>query len=199
MQALTAYSTLALAIVAVLALWAAWGQIDEARRLRKATNRPYVVVHVEGDKSTRTLNLVLENSGNTVAKNVTITFSPPLAAAHKIIDHGETAKFWEQPTMPPGKVLRTVLDHGPDRVDSDLPMAYDVRITYDSPATDEIKITDNYRIDLQASVYAVRQWDKVDQDTPKQTRALQSIADSLKKIEPPRYGPPDAPEMSPGE
>ena len=106
MQALTVYSTLALAIVAVLALWAARGQIDEARKLRKGTNRPYVVVHVEGDKPTRTLNLVLENSGNTVAKNVPVTFSPPLAAGHKIIDHGETATFWEQPTMPPGKVLR---------------------------------------------------------------------------------------------
>jgi len=57
MQALTAYSTFALAIVAVLALWAARGQIDEARKLRKATNRPYVVVHVEGNKSTRALNL----------------------------------------------------------------------------------------------------------------------------------------------
>ena len=60
-------------------------------------------------------------------------------------------------------------------------MAYDVRITYDSPATDEIKITDNYRIDLAASAYAVRQWDNVDQDTSKQTEALQSIAESLKK------------------
>ena len=46
----------------------------------------------------------------------------------------------------------------------------------------EIKLGQTYRLDLRASAYAIRQWDMVDQDTPKQTNALESIAASVKKI-----------------
>jgi hypothetical protein len=57
MDALNAWSTLALAVIAGIALLGARGQIQEARRLRKSTSRAYVTVHAEGDKETRTINL----------------------------------------------------------------------------------------------------------------------------------------------
>ena len=69
MQTLTAWATVVLAAVAVFAYFAARGQIREARQLRKASHRAYVVVHAEGDKPTRAIYLVLENTGQTVAKN----------------------------------------------------------------------------------------------------------------------------------
>ncbi|HEX6300486.1 MAG TPA: hypothetical protein VF148_08490 [Acidimicrobiia bacterium] len=62
MQTLTASATVVLAAVAVLAYCAARGQIREARQLRKASHHAYVVVHAEGDKPTRAIYLVLENT-----------------------------------------------------------------------------------------------------------------------------------------
>ncbi len=58
-------------------------------------------------------------------------------------------------------------------------MEYEVEITYDSPATQELGLVAETRLDLVASAYSIRQWTRVDQDTPKQTRALESIAKSL--------------------
>jgi len=180
--AVEAWSTFALAVLALFALRVAGGQIREARELRRATHRAYVTIHVEGDKATRALNLVLENTGLSTAENVAVTFSPPLQAAHGSVDPTESEPVWSQPSMPPRKVIRTVLDHGPERIESDLPMAFDAHVTYDSPTTGEIKLSQTYRLDLRASAYAIRQWDLVDRDTPNRTKALESIAASMKKI-----------------
>jgi hypothetical protein len=67
MDALNAWSTLTLAVIAGIALLGARGQIQEARRLRKSTSRAYVTVHAEGDKETRTINLFVTNAGRTHA------------------------------------------------------------------------------------------------------------------------------------
>jgi hypothetical protein len=55
-------------------------------------------------------------------------------------------------------------------------------VRYDSSATDETGIERTYHIDLEASAYAIRQWDLVDQDTPKQTKALEAIANTVKDL-----------------
>ena len=178
METLAAWSTLALAIIAVIALIGARGQIQEARRLRISTSRAYVTVHAEGDKATRTINLFVTNAGKTHAENVEITFDPPLDAAADHLDHKKTAGFWKQPVIPPGVTIHTALDSGPDRVDSGLPMAFTATVVYKSPATEET-LTYTYTIDLDAAAYSVRHITSVDQDTPKQTRALQSIARTL--------------------
>lgn len=81
MDALNAWSTTVLAVIAGVALLGARGQIQEARRLRKSTSRAYVTVHAEGDKETRTINLFITNAGKTHAEDVNITFDPPLEAA----------------------------------------------------------------------------------------------------------------------
>jgi hypothetical protein len=178
MDALNAWSTLVLAVVAGIALLGARGQIQEARRLRKSTSRAYVTVHAEGDKETRTINLFITNAGRTHAEDVNITFDPPLEAAADHIDHQKTAGFWNQPVIPPGVTLHTALDNGPDRADSDLPMKFTATVVYESPATEEA-LTYTYTVDLDAAAYAVRHITLVDEDTPKQTRALETIARTL--------------------
>ena len=182
MAELEAWSTFALAVLAGVAAFVAITQIRESIKLRKSTHRAYVTIHVEGDQPTRTLNAVLENTGLSTAENVRVTFDPELEAASESLHPAETSAVWNQPTMPPRKVVRTVLDVGYERAESDLPMVYTATVTYDSPATNEVGITLLYTLDFNASAYAVRQWDLVDQDTPRQTKALQSIADSLKVI-----------------
>jgi hypothetical protein len=185
MDALTAWSTLALAIIAVIALLGARGQIQEARRLRISTSRAYVTVHAEGDKATRTINLLVTNVGKTHAEDVEISFDPPLDAAASHLDHRKTSSFWKQPVIPPGVTLHTALDSGPDRVDSGLPMTFSATVVYKSPATEET-LRYTYTIDLDAAAYSVRHITPVDQDTPKQTRALESIARTLQD----RFGGP---------
>lgn len=179
MEIVGAISTAVLAITGVVAAVIGSSQVREASRLRKASNRAYVVVYAEPDSDTHAINLVLENTGVTSAENVRVTFSPELEAAHRAIDHAETRSVWSQPLLAPGRRVTTVLDFGPERSDSDLPMEYEVKITYDSPATQESGLVAITRLDLVASAYSIRQWTRVDQDKPKQTRALESIARSL--------------------
>lgn len=180
MDALNAWSTLALAVIAGIALLGARGQIQEARKLRRSTSRAYVTVHAEGDKETRTINLFVTNAGKTHAVDVNVTFDPPLEAAADHLDHEKTKGFWKQPVIPPGVTLHTALDNGPDRAESDLPMTFTVTVNYESPATDET-LTYCYTIDLEAAAYAVRHITLVDQDTPKQTKALETIARTLQE------------------
>lgn len=178
MDALNAWSTLALAVIAGIALVGAGGQIQEARRLRKSTSRAYVTVHAEGDKETRTINLFVTNAGRTHAEDVKITFEPPLEAAADHLDHQKTAGFWNQPVIPPGVTIHTALDNGPDRADTDLPMTFTATVAYESPATEET-LTFAYNIDLDAAAYSVRHITLVDRDTPKQTKVLETIARTL--------------------
>ncbi|HZD24137.1 MAG TPA: hypothetical protein VE569_12165 [Acidimicrobiia bacterium] len=180
MEALNAWSTLALAVIAGVALLGARGQIQEARRLRKSASRAYVTVHAEGVKETRTINLFITNAGRTHAEHVNISFDPPLEAAANHLDHQKTAGFWKQPVIPPGVTIHTALDNGPDRAESDLPMTFTATVDYESPATDET-LTYSYTIDLDAAAYAVRHITLVDQDTPKQTKALETIARTLQE------------------
>lgn len=180
MDALTAWSTLGLAIVAAVALFGARGQIREAQKLRKSTSRAYVTVHAEGHKATRTINLLVTNAGKTHAEDVRIRFDPPLEAAAGHLDHKKTAGFWNQPVIPPGVTMYTALDNGADRAKSDLPMRFNATVVYESPATDET-LTYTYVIDLDAAAYSVRHITLVDQDTPKQTKALEAIARALQQ------------------
>lgn len=180
METLSAWSTFGLAILAATALLGARGQIAEARRLRRSTSRAYVTVHAEGDKQTRMINLYVTNTGQTHAENVRITFDPPLDAAADHIDHSKTAGFWNQPVIPPGVTFHTALDNGPDRLETDLPMRFSATVTFDSPATEE-NMNYTYAIDLDAAAYSVRHVTLVDQDTPKQTQALENIARTLQE------------------
>jgi len=64
-------------------------------------------------------------------------------------------------------------------------MTFSATVVYKSPATEET-LRYTYTIDLDAAAYSVRHITPVDQDTPKQTRALESIARTLQD----RFGGP---------
>jgi hypothetical protein len=57
-------------------------------------------------------------------------------------------------------------------------MTFKATVIYESPATEET-LTYTYTIDLDAAAYSVRHITLVDQDTPKQTKALETIARTL--------------------
>ena len=133
--ALAAWATLA---VLIATAWFAASQIREARRLRHEGMRPFVVVDFDTAREPQFIYVTIENTGRTVATDVQVTFEPSLASA---IDAEGTqhVDFFQHvfPTLPPGKVLASLLDHAPARFNSDLPGRYTATVSYRGHVTAE--------------------------------------------------------------
>jgi hypothetical protein len=93
----------------------AFRQVREARGLREDQAKPYVVVSLETDKSSPyVLYLVIRNLGTTAAKDVRITFDPPLSSSldrpgdNRIAEWSALARGI--PTLVPGQSMRTLID-----------------------------------------------------------------------------------------
>ncbi|WP_409180130.1 hypothetical protein F9C11_26825 [Amycolatopsis sp. VS8301801F10] len=129
--------------IAVLAASAAFKQVGEARRLREEQARPFVVVDFEPNGAGHPyMDIVVKNYGATLAKNVRITFEPPLASTLDNIDEtppvSEWALFSEPiPTIPPGKEYRGLFENMPTRFESNLPRRYAVTVGLDGPTGPE--------------------------------------------------------------
>lgn len=116
---------LATAVVVVL-------QLREATRLRRERTRPWVIVHFEFQSILA--ELVVRNIGPTVARNVRVRFEEtPQSAIADLSWLEESALFsGAMPVLPPGHEVRTTFDRVPDRLEKDLPLAYDVEVSYDN-------------------------------------------------------------------
>lgn len=125
------------------------GQALQARELREAEARPYVVVDFEPSR-VPFMNLVVTNSGRTMARNVRIVADPPFDST-LYRDGGarlaELKLFAEGiPSLAPGKRIVLLFDQMLHRADARLPESYRVRLTYewDGGGT----LTDELRLDL---------------------------------------------------
>ena len=128
----TALGTMITAVVAVAAAVFAYSQVRELRLTRREQTRPFVVVDVQPSRVwANALNLVIENVGATVARNVTFEFQPPLKSTQdgSGYDIGDSVLVREGiPMLPPGRRIETLLDISHERLRSDLPLRYDVRV-----------------------------------------------------------------------
>jgi hypothetical protein len=127
-----ALAQIATAIVAVVAAIFAWRQVTEARRTREAQAQPFVVVNVEpGRVWMNWLTLVVENIGTTLAKDVRITFDPPLTTTVKDNDLTKSALLRDGvAVLPPGRRVETLFDLSHDRLEQKFPMRYDVSVSF---------------------------------------------------------------------
>jgi hypothetical protein len=121
-------------VSAIAAATFAYRQLELARTLREEKARPFVVVDLEpaagpGHPFTE---LVIRNIGETLARDVKITFEPPLEttlddqrydlASSPMMKNGI-------PSMPPGREYRALFEHMPDRyAREDLPRRYTVTV-----------------------------------------------------------------------
>jgi hypothetical protein len=127
----TAVGTVVTAAVALFAAAFAALQVWELRRTREDQTRPFVVVDIQpGAAWSNLLDLVIENIGTTAARDVRITFDPPLKQSH---DDGnpisESALLKDGIRMlPPGRRIKAFFDPSHDRVKTDLPMRHDVTV-----------------------------------------------------------------------
>jgi len=120
------------ALVAFAAAVFAWRQVTESRRTREAQTQPFVIVDiVPGRVWTNWLTLVVENIGTTLAKDVIITFSPPLTTTVKD-NHLATSTLLRDgiAVLPPGRRVETLFDLSHERFDQKLPMRYEVSVTF---------------------------------------------------------------------
>lgn len=138
--------------VATRAARAAEEQTGIQRQLRIDAAQPYVWVDIRPDDSTGTLlNLVVGNSGPTVATNVRVKTEPPLpfidqlkdrvAAAERLLAEGIQS-------LPPGRTYSWPLGQGFDLIESDSPSEYRFTVAANGPFG--VMPTLAYVVDLSA-------------------------------------------------
>jgi hypothetical protein len=127
-----ALAQVATAVVAVAAAIFAWRQVTEARRTRGAQAQPFVIVDIElGRVWMNWLTLVVENVGKTLAKDVRITFDPPLSTTVKDKDLTKSVLLREGiSVLPPGRRIETLFDLSHDRLEQRLPMRYKISVSF---------------------------------------------------------------------
>ncbi|QFY05349.1 hypothetical protein GBF35_00415 [Nonomuraea phyllanthi] len=116
------------------------------------SQQPYVVVDIRAsDFIPEAMNLVVENVGPTVARDVRIKFDPPLQTSMDG-DHPEKladALIFSQgiPHLPPGRKIEVLFDIGWQFFSKDLPRQYTVTVEADGPYGAVEPLT--YLIDLE--------------------------------------------------
>ena len=144
----------ALAAVATLLIYLALlvfasKQVGEARRLREAQARPFVIVDFE---PTSMLQLVVQNIGHTAACDVVMVFDPPLTSSlPKPHPWEESSAFTHGiPLLPPHRTIRVDFDSAYRLYadDSHLPTRYEVIVTYRGLEEQRPSYRDRYVLDL---------------------------------------------------
>ena len=106
-------------------------------QLRKDAAQPYVWVDVRPDEVTSVLlNLVIGNSGPTVATNVRVSIDPPLPAIDQLKDRAQTAQDLLAhgiKSLPPGRTLVWPLGQGFSILRGSGPQVHTFTIEADGP------------------------------------------------------------------
>jgi hypothetical protein len=86
---LTAIGTVGTLLIAAAAAIVAFRQLREARQLREDQAQPFVIVDVEPSAVSRHfINLIIRNTGRTLARDATIKFKPPIESTIDSIREG---------------------------------------------------------------------------------------------------------------
>ncbi|WP_174534325.1 hypothetical protein [Micromonospora chalcea] len=121
--------------VAIAAAVFAYQQVKHARRLREDQAQPFVVVSLKPSPVwANAINLVVENIGNTLARDVLLSFDRPIESKARTGDINESTLLKEGVrVMPPGMKFETLFDLSHVRKDSGLPMQYVARASFFGP------------------------------------------------------------------
>lgn len=132
---LIAWGTLATALILLGAGAIAWWQATEARRLRRAQIRPFVVIDFEAQEIPPLIFLQITNFGSILASNVNFEFEPRLASSldtggRDLPDIADLSILKNGiPSLPPGKKISFLFDSAIQR--RNLPNTYAVTVRYE--------------------------------------------------------------------
>jgi hypothetical protein len=112
-------------------------QTEIQRQLRVEAAQPYVWADLRPDESVGViLNLVVGNSGPTVAQNVRIKVDPPLPAIDQLAERADTAQATlarGMQSLAPGRSLAWPLGQGFNLLNGEYPQAYTFTVSADGP------------------------------------------------------------------
>jgi len=107
------------------------------RELAREALQPYVWADIQPDMQQGTvMHVAVGNSGPTVARNVKVTFDPPLPSGKQQADKVESVQHTLAKglrSLAPNRVLRWTLGAGYDLLSSDAPQVRTVRVEADGP------------------------------------------------------------------
>ena len=129
---------------------AAEEQTKIQQQLRIESAQPYVWVDIRADEAVGTLlNLVIGNSGPTLARNVRVHVTPPLPTIDQLRDRVEAAQARLADgisSLPPGRVITWPLGQGFNLLAADSPHARTFTVAADGPFGPVPPLT--YTVDL---------------------------------------------------
>ena len=110
---------------------------------------PYIVVYFDAMTDSPVFDLVVKNTGKTIANNIVIAFNPPLKSSLPNLDLSELSMLKKRiPSMPPEYEFRTAIDRLETRLASDdLPKVYEVKVTYTGGLDNKVREI-QYLLDL---------------------------------------------------
>jgi len=120
-----------------VAAFVAWRQVKEAQRLREEQARPFVIIDFHAFQTIA--ELTITNIGATLARNVTFKFTPPLVTTHDNSPGGRgnlmNLNIFKNgiPSLPPNKQMKLFFDQFPARIQAELPLTYEVEVSYSAP------------------------------------------------------------------
>jgi tetrahydromethanopterin S-methyltransferase subunit B/DNA-directed RNA polymerase subunit L len=106
------------------------GALEEMREARHAQTAPYVIVYIEIYGHT-IVNLVMENLGESVAENVSLTFVPPLDEEYIIGKKLPTFITDITPNLAPRQKMQRWLFQMADPLHKRVPAKYEVSVSYE--------------------------------------------------------------------
>ena len=127
-------------------------QVEEAKRTRENQAQPFVSVDFEPSPASHIfMDLVIRNTGPTLATNVTFEFDKPLRSTLDQADGpslGDVAILKRGiPTFPPGREYRMLFEKMPDLHETEeLPREYTVTVRFSDMDQRSHELT--YRLDL---------------------------------------------------
>lgn len=165
-------------IVLLVAAVVAGKQLGEAKRLREAQARPFVMI--DFDIKDHLIFLVISNIGKTLARDVKFIVEPALVPTKEGYAAKDLTIFREgMPILPPGKVIRTVFDSFPEReARQDLPDRFEVIVRYRGES-DSFEDRIDLDLDLYRNLVSVRR-----DEIHHVNQTLKKVLDEIKKWRP---------------
>jgi len=175
-------------VLAAAALYAR-GQLQEARRLRLDTQRPFVVIDLIRNRP-QFMDISIKNVGPLPATDVTFRFDPEIRSTTyegRDLEQKGIPVLAEQPmfkngipTLAPGREMTLHFDHIPTRhTREDMPDRYTVYISYSGP----VERYDNERSVLDLSIHRATMH-LAEHDLHDIHERIEEIRDAIKNLGP---------------
>ncbi len=151
-QAVAALVTIGAFVAAWLAARIARGQLEEARKLRAEQSLPYIVVDFEHSPAwDGLLDVTITNIGQTPARDVRVSFDPPLVSTLRESRDGDfqdIAIFKDGiPFVAPERKIRILFERLPSLYErEDLPRGYRAHVSFETDTSGRIE--NDYVLDL---------------------------------------------------